>query len=361
MRSMAAWTGDGADSVDRGEANVSGKRHTKTQRHEDTKDCLGWSCAESGTELGRAPAKPRSSLCLRVCVSLCVVFRKRSRLPGLRFISVPVLIAACATSANPAMKKRADDLAQTRPHHPHEVPAPSRFDPRPWAPGQWILLRATVHGETVVQRLSVVEKEARGLWVETDTQDYRHRNVTKVLYPAQPRTQAEALDIAQSLVVSTDGQPPKTFDLSNPNSADAAEAKEARRGQIQEVIQATDDQETGRENVTVVAGTFMRCVAYVGLFGDGALAKPVRGWAHPDVPLMGLVKAASDDGDVKVELLDYGETGGTSALAPQPAPASAPAPTTPPPPAAKAAPAPQPAAKPPPPASPTPPPAPPKK
>jgi hypothetical protein len=240
------------------------------------------------------------------------------------------LVSVCAKTIDASMKTRTEELAGSiHPKRAHEAPAPTRFDPKPWAVGQWIAIRAKVRGETVVQRTSVVAKDARGFWIETDTQDYHHLNLTKILFATQPHTANEALDSALAAVVREDAQPIKSGDFADASKTGLS--KETLTAEIQNVVQASDEQQTGRENQTVTAGTFFRCIAYEGLFADGAYSKTVHGWAHPDVPLVGVVKAASDDGEVTIELLDYGDTGATSAFEPPPAakPAAAAAPVPP--------------------------------
>jgi hypothetical protein len=67
----------------------------------------------------------------------------------------------------------------------------------------------------------------------------------------------------------------------------------------------------GRKDVTVRAGTFRGCAGYELKAPDG---KEHRGFIHSGVPINGLVKGESTDGEVATELLDFGETGAKTAL-----------------------------------------------
>jgi len=61
-----------------------------------------------------------------------------------------------------------------------------------------------------------------------------------------------------------------------------------------------------KSDITVPAGTFKGAAAIKGRVSLGPVEKSYSGWYHPAVPLSGGVKSRSDDGQVEVELLDYG-------------------------------------------------------
>ncbi len=221
--------------------------------------------------------------------------------------------AACATAGpKPDLRQRTDQLiaeAQAKPKRDVGENA-GGFVARPWTVGQWVLVKNRIKGEPSVLKMSIVGKEARGIWLESETWDYRQHAITKMLYARQPVRPEEALDAVLVVVTQSEGEPPQTMDFSDPRNPMAGMMKGMMKGMLKDTS-PDPARLAGRETVTVPAGTFRGCAAYAAKGPDG---KDHKGHVHPAVPVNGIVKAESIDGDTAVELLDYGETGATSAI-----------------------------------------------
>lgn len=225
------------------------------------------------------------------------------------------VLAACAPRVNPAMKARTDELvAANKAKSRRNIDPPARFDPKPWAVGQWLVVQTSLGGEPSVRRLALVGKDARGFWLEIDVQDYRRRALAKLLLARQPRTDVEAAEVVQAIATRANGQPEQLVNLADPNDPPSDSSREAAQFWSSGLVLSVDDQATGRQTVTVPAGIFRGCLAYAAAFAGGAVTHQVRGWAHTEVPINGLVQGASVDGQMTLELLDYGDGGAKSAF-----------------------------------------------
>jgi hypothetical protein len=235
------------------------------------------------------------------------------------FLAALAVAVGSSTSAlavgppNPAAQQRTDQLIAELHGNPGRVlPAARRFVPKPWAVGQWAAYLVQRGDQRSVLKMSVVGKDARGFWVEYDTQSYLHRTITKVLSSRQPKTAAEAADIALVIVTKNDDQPAVTTDLTDPNSPMARMMK-GLKGAMGGMLFAVDPS-MPREDVTVTAGTFKGCFGFELRLGAGPNAKSFTGYGHPGVPVIGTVRTRSTDGEMTTELLDFGDTGAASAL-----------------------------------------------
>lgn len=229
--------------------------------------------------------------------------------------ALPVLFAvACAPSINPQMKSATDSLVASV-RGSHEVSAPASLEPMSWAPGQWITMRMTdvKNGRQSVMKISVVGAENGGFWVETDTQDYFHHSITKVLYSGMPHTAEEATDKMQKIITWSDDKERQEMDFTA-NSPAMAFSKSLMKSFAQANYVPDAISAEAREDVSVAAGTFRGCARYQVNASVGPVSQQSKSWFHPKVPLNGVVKASSDDGQWTSELLDFGLTGARSAL-----------------------------------------------
>ncbi|MGI5864476.1 MAG: hypothetical protein ACOX6T_20835 [Myxococcales bacterium] len=220
--------------------------------------------------------------------------------------------AACAPSINPQMQQATDALLASAKAG-HDLAAPTAYEPMPWEVGQWVLVKVTdAKQQPSIQRISVVGSEGEALWVETETQDYFHRTVSKVLYAKMPRTPQEAVDAMLKMVSKTDDQQPQEFDFTR-NDPGTQMTKGLMKSFAQGVVVAAVNANEV-EDATVPAGTFRGCAKVTAKVALGPVSKETTSWFHPAVPINGNVKGVSKDGEWTFELLDFGLTGAQSKL-----------------------------------------------
>ena len=223
-----------------------------------------------------------------------------------------LLGVACAPSINPRMQQATDALlASTRAGH--DLAAPAAYEPMPWEVGQWVLMKVTDgKQQPSIVRISVVAREGEGLWVESVTQDYYRRAISKILYAKMPRSAAEAAEAMQKLVTRTDDQDPVSYDFTG-NDPGARFTKNLMKSFAQGIVApAASPEQT--EDAQVTAGTFRGCARAMVKVTLGPISKDTTSWFHPAVPVNGSVKGVSADGEWTVELLDFGLTGARSEL-----------------------------------------------
>ncbi len=226
-------------------------------------------------------------------------------------LAAAALALACA-STNPAMKQRTDALLAGGAAGRTVSGFSGAFSAKPWRAGQWVLVATRVKGEPSVLRMSIVEQDARGVWIEYETQDYRQHAITKVLYARQPTSADEAFDLMQAIVTKRDEEKPQTIDFADPKNPMMGMMKGMAKSMVKGFQPSLEEVKSlGRQDVTVRAGTFRACAGYAMKGPDG---KEHRGFIHAGVPINGLVRGESTDGEVTSELLDFGDTGAKSVL-----------------------------------------------
>jgi len=217
-----------------------------------------------------------------------------------------VLCAACAPSINPQMQAATDSLVAQTKGQANE-PAPSAYVPTPWAAGQWAAFRMlSKEKQPSFSKLSVLPGNGSELWVETESQDYYQHSTTRVLYSAMPRSADEGVDNMLKVVTRKEGEQEVVTDFGPQGGPGAAFAKSFMKQHAANVVAPADVSSAPKEDVTVPAGTFRGCARYTATYYFGPLSKTVTGWFHPAVPINGLVKAESVEGDFSMELLDFG-------------------------------------------------------
>jgi hypothetical protein len=68
------------------------------------------------------------------------------------------------------------------------------------------------------------------------------------------------------------------------------------------------------QDVAVPAGRFRQCIRADATVARGCSGKLMTGWFHPAVPLGGMVQGRTPDGQLTMELVDFGTTGAQSTL-----------------------------------------------
>lgn len=232
-----------------------------------------------------------------------------------RSVVASLVLAAsfCAPPINQAMKARTDqELAITANHR---VDAPPKYEPKPWAEGQWALYKTTsTDGHPSVMRTGIVGREDGGYWLETETWSYSSHSISKALYSKMPTTAEESVDFLQKIVSKSDDGPVQKQDFSA-NDESARMMKQLMRAVITGAVSApTTVEGMPREDLAVAAGRFAGCAKFPSRVNFGPVRKKITAWFHPAVPLSGSVKSVADDGSHTTELLDFGDAGAKSAL-----------------------------------------------
>jgi hypothetical protein len=226
--------------------------------------------------------------------------------------SVAALLSLACASGRPSMKAATDALIATASGD-HDESAPRSYEPMPWGVGQWVLLRTVERrGTPSVDRIGIVGREPNGFWVEHEHQDYQRSSVTKILYARQPRDAAEAMDAVLKVVSRGQDGTVTVVDFTNTGAAAAADRKAL--APAYGLLAPQDVREPEKEGVTVTAGKFPSCARITTAVASGGASKEAVTWYHPYVPLSGFVRVESADGELEVELLDYGTTGARSKL-----------------------------------------------
>ena len=196
-------------------------------------------------------------------------------------------------------------------------PAPAAFAPVPWKAGQWVLVRNTFpkRNEASVTRMGVIQADANGFVIESETQDYYSHSIGQTVYARQPTNADEAVDLIRKLVSKDADGNVQVQDFSQPEMAMVkAIMKGVLRQSWNQIAAPGDVSAAAREAVTIPAGTFngaARLTMTLDLLGS---TRQVTTWWHPAVPLHGAVKTVSADGEMVSELLDFGATGAKSAF-----------------------------------------------
>lgn len=231
----------------------------------------------------------------------------------LRLISLAALalVAACGPSIKPAMQQATDARISSYSSRAN-VGAPSSYAPREWKAGQWIAYRSTDGDKPPsVTVMKVLAGGADGYVIETETQDYYGRSVTKAYYKTMPTTADAAMDALYKVVTQQNNDPAQEFDFaSNP----MAEFMKATMKHVASGLTGpTDVTNHPKESVTVAAGSFAGAAKFDAKVSFGPVSRNITAWFHPAVPLNGSLKSIDGKGWT-TELLAYGESGATSAL-----------------------------------------------
>jgi hypothetical protein len=226
---------------------------------------------------------------------------------------VLLLLAGCATAPDPKHRAATDAMLTAR-RATHAEAAPRGYAARPWAEGQWVLWKLTsAKGEVSIMRQSVVRKDAKGLWLETEIQGWRSHTVQKTLVSRQPTGLEDVADVILRSINSTgDQRPPQVYDFEDGGPA-ATLMKGLMKGMVAGVSAPSRLPDFVKEDVQGPAGSFREAARFqskVVIFGMESLSTV---WFHPAVPLHGMVKSVSKEGG-SGELLDFGLKGAVSAL-----------------------------------------------
>ena len=182
--------------------------------------------------------------------------------------------------------------------------------PAAWAPGQFVTTGLTEQGvHKSIMRMAVVGKEGDGYIIEMLNEDVRGRTGQQMLVKgldklASGKSQDAAIEIVWMRVQDQNGQIQKMEGpMLNMMSM-------TMQGSLRKMFDLQSSQQTGDGGtVQVPAGTFKgttRIDAEVKIMG---MTVKSTTFAHPSVPLNGMVRNVSSDGKTVTDLLDFGMSG----------------------------------------------------
>lgn len=210
--------------------------------------------------------------------------------------------------------------AESLPADKHAIPAPLvEAEPMPWAVGQWALYEFTdKKGRVAYEKRMVVAKDECGWWVESVSQDDKHRTVSKICFTDMPEVETDlekttkgAMDLVQVMITQTDGKKASVLDFRTPEGQMMRQMSGALLADAIEQWDWSASQPT--EDVTVEGGSFSGAIKSDFDFRVAMVRVSGTSWVHPAVPVNGLVKLVTDKGET-TELVDFGMEGAESLL-----------------------------------------------
>jgi hypothetical protein len=174
--------------------------------------------------------------------------------------------------------------------------------PKPIAVGQWTLHKVVnAKGEPSLLTYKIVGEDGDAYWVEVADESYFGKKVTKMLVSFGDRSNPSNMEIRSIKVKDSAGNV----------SEIQANMIPATRSSWQEAanLLVIAWQGLPREDVHVVAGNFAGCFRAPTSAQGGGTA-----WAHPIVPITGLVRIVSSGQPSVMELIGFGDMGATSEI-----------------------------------------------
>lgn len=233
---------------------------------------------------------------MRVFVSVCMV-------------AAALLVAACGPGAKKHLVKQLDE--EFKKSSDRRIAATARFRrPLAFAKGQYVVHRLTdKKGRRSISRMAIIGREDDGWIIEFYSLSESSEGVTQMLISGlDPATRsADGFDVKWVKVKDDKGQI-STIDGPMLQFTKGMYKKMAANMNV-EVTTFTSG-----GPVTVPAGVFANTLKFTS--DVQYMGKKVRseGWYHSGVPISGLVKSVSDDGNSTMELVDFGLRGAVSAL-----------------------------------------------
>jgi hypothetical protein len=227
----------------------------------------------------------------------------------MRALSLLILVGAagCATIYDPGAKAAIDSRVARLPAPAQTFPVPTAPAPLPLAVGQW-----TQHqmiddaGRPSFLTMKLVGEASGSYWLEILEETYSGRRVTKMLVYFGDRASATSMDIR--FIKTRLGTGPVT----DTPVADIPGARDTWQGVL--ALLGTSWQGLPQETARVPAGIFTACYRRDSEDKWGPLQTKSTVWAHPAVPLSGLVRSQAVDGPHSLQLVAFGERGAVSEM-----------------------------------------------
>ncbi|MBI4509229.1 MAG: hypothetical protein HY698_06310 [Deltaproteobacteria bacterium] len=230
---------------------------------------------------------------------------KKPPVLGLALLSTALV--ACAPSINKAAKADVDRRIATIQPTGKSFDAPSSHDPMSLTVGQWTQYKTSDdNNRPGFTTYKIVGEEAGAYWIETVHEDYFGRTVTKMLVALGDRKDPRSMDIRTVKMKNHDG----TITEIDPQTMQFM--KSMWEGTLANLVIYWEG--LPQEDASVPAGSFSRCFKTRTTVSAYGYSVTSDAWAHPSVPINGLVKSQGVDKNFTMELVDFGTSGATSEL-----------------------------------------------
>jgi hypothetical protein len=216
-----------------------------------------------------------------------------------------LMAVGCGPSIDAAAKADIDKRVAALGAPKQSYPAPTGFQPMPFAAGQWIRLKMVDDkGQPSFVTQKILSQEGDAFWLESITETYVGRNMVKLLLAIPNRMDPASVDIRAGAIKDKNGQ---VTELTGPLLS-------LMKSSYQSVVSTLTVTWQGlpQEDVAVPAGTFAGSYKARTDASWGPWNSSTTSWGHSAVPLSGLVKSVGIDKPTTMELVDFGLTGAVS-------------------------------------------------
>lgn len=221
------------------------------------------------------------------------------------FVGVVLLAMGCGPSIDPAAKADIDARVQALTAPKNTFPAPTVFQPAPFAVGQWIRLKLVDDkGQPSFMTQKITGQDGDAFWFEMVTEAYTGKTLIKILMAVANRTDPNTIDIRGGAMKDNKGNV-TVFE---------GPLLSMMRGTYKEMMatMVITWQGLPQETAAVPAGTFASAFKGRTDVAWGPWRSATTSWSHPAVPISGLVKAVGIDKPTTMELVDFGTSGAVS-------------------------------------------------
>jgi hypothetical protein len=226
---------------------------------------------------------------------------------GLAVLASSLGLPACGPMVDAAAKADLDShLAQIRTSEETYAPAES-FLPMAFAVGQWTEHRITdERGVPALVTYKLVGEESGAFWLETVSESYEGRDVTKMLVALTSGRDPAGMEI-RALRTKKGKEAPVDVDPGT-----LMTVREQYRSSLD--LLATSFNTEQKDDARVPAGLFIGCYKVQTAGPWGPWHTPSVVCSHPSVPLSGVVRAKAVGKASVMELVGFGLSGAESEL-----------------------------------------------
>ncbi len=216
-------------------------------------------------------------------------------------------LAGCGPYLDPAAKADIDRRVALLGPSQHGVSAPTVFQPRPFAVGQWTQHRVVDGGQPSFITTKIVGREGDAFWTESVRETYFGKTVTKMLVFIGDRANPQSVEVRAGWVRDRTGRVTEI----GPTILSLLRSMFATPLGVLVVSWQGQPQ----EDIVVPADAFAGCFRGEKIDAMwGPLRATSLAWSHPAVPISGLVRSQRTDRPIAVDLVGYGDSGATSEL-----------------------------------------------
>ncbi len=189
------------------------------------------------------------------------------------------------------------------------APAGGAYKAMPWKVGQWALYAQRNEEVWVTQKISVVGRSGAMYWLEIETLDPRGEAKTALMkmqvsgYNAGDPASVRKLRIGKVITQSEGARAMLAPAFIGPMTSNWVLSSFS-----------IDTSKGGAGKAVVPAGTFSGAVKVRTETKWGPIEVIADTWLHKAVPIWGIVKSRSTDGEHEQRLLDFGMSGATSKI-----------------------------------------------